>query len=149
MRHLQLFLYCFLAIVITTTAQSSSGNISAKLVDDLVGTWTLSKVFNGSKEMAVNDHVGIIERIEFTEENMYLSKNNEAKIDSGLFRTNEIDHLLYLETANKSTSNPTTEWSIRVNKKRIILSRREPMELRRYKYVYIREIPKREKTASR
>jgi hypothetical protein len=138
MRHLAIVLYFFLAIALSTNAQSSAGNVSVKLVDGLVGSWKLSKVYDGKKEIPTKSQKGIIDQIEFTRNNMYMFRTNDASSDSGFFRTNEIDKLLYLETANKLEDNTTDEWSLQINKNTITLSRREPAELRHFRYVYVK-----------
>ncbi|HEY8936490.1 MAG TPA: hypothetical protein VIM65_14770 [Cyclobacteriaceae bacterium] len=138
MKHLTIILYFFLATVFSVSAQSSAGNVAVKLIDDLVGSWKLSKVYDGKKEISTKSQKGIIDLVEFTRENMYMLRTNDATADSGFFRTNEIDQLLYLESANKvdGNGNTTDEWGLRLNKNTMTLFRREPIELRRFRYVY-------------
>ena len=140
MKHIQLILLFFISIALTATAQSSSGNVSLKLADGIIGRWKLSKVYNGKKEISKKSQIGIMETIEFTVENKYMFRTNESKSDSGFFRTNENDRLLYFETADKGSTSTIDEWSLRIDKNIITLSRREPAELRDFKYIYARDI---------
>lgn len=137
MRRLTIVLYFFLAAALSTNAQSSAGNVSVKLVDGLVGSWKLTKIYDGKKEISTKSQKGIIDVVEFTRDNMYMLRANDASTDSGFFRTNEIDQMLDLESANKLGDNNTTdEWSVRINKNTMTLFRREPVELKRFRYVY-------------
>ena len=108
---------------------------SLKLIDQLVGKWQLSKVYDGDRETDSSKHKSAMREIEFTEQAKYISTT--PKLDSGYFRTNEDHKRLYLENASTGQGSPK-EWNIKIDNATLILSRNEPAKMKRYKYVYIR-----------
>jgi len=123
---------------LSANAQSSAGNVSSKLVDGLVGSWKLSKVYDGKKEVSTKSQKGIIDQVEFTREYKYMLRMNDAVTDSGFFRTNEIDHLIYLQSATKLEDHTPDEWKAQLNKNSLTISRRQPTEAKRFRYMYIK-----------
>jgi hypothetical protein len=109
-----------------------------KNIEKVVGTWEASGIFNGAKDLTDTDTVGINSSFEFTRENKYLSYSDREQIDSGTFKLNEVQNVLYLESAG---GNEVAEYKIRFDDNTMTL---QPMQsadanAQRFRYVYTRK----------
>ena len=121
---------------LNTHAQSSQGNVAAKLTDQLVGQWQVTKINDGNKNTQVSSHTNAMQNIEFTREAKYIVRNNSTKADSGLFRINEPSKFLYLESVNQTYP---SEWKVDLKNNVLILTKRDKEKTTPVRYVYTRQ----------
>jgi len=115
-----------------------------KLIEAVVGTWQLQETIdkNQKKGQVSKDTLGL-EWIEFRPDGKYRSGNNGdggsiQPIDSGSYRLNEQQNILYLEaSADKDdVSHPPSEWGITVKKNVMTLEGKGSAHAQRYRYIY-------------
>jgi hypothetical protein len=110
-----------------------------KNIEQVVGVWEVTGIFKGSKNITSTDTVSLNRSFEFTRENKYLSySDNNEQIDSGAFKLNEAQQLLYLESA---TGNDVAEYKIQFEDNTMILQPTESANAndQRFRYVYTRK----------
>jgi hypothetical protein len=114
------------------------------LIEAVVGTWQLQETVdkNQKKGQTRKDTLGIA-WIEFRPDGKYRSGANGTggtiePIDSGSYRLNEQQGILYLEAnADKdAVSHPPSEWSITVKKNVLTLEGKGSAHAQRYRYIY-------------
>jgi hypothetical protein len=127
---------CFAFSMTSSFAQQAS-QTGQKVLDLMVGTWQISKVFDGKKELK-SDADTTIQTMEFTREAKYISRTNQQKVDSGLFRVNENHKILYLESAGNADA-PPEEWAITIKDNILTLAGRGTPQAARFKYQYVRK----------
>jgi hypothetical protein len=96
-----------------------------KVIDKIVGAWKIQKITSGKEEVAKNPTSG--QWIEFRSDGTYL--NQSAPIDSGSYRINENQSIVYFESAvnkdpSKKSTNIITEWSIAFTDEGMTMQRR-------------------------
>jgi hypothetical protein len=114
-----------------------------KLIESIVGTWQLSATLDKNKKnQPTKDTVGLA-WIEFKADGKYRSGANGSNgtmqpVDSGSYRLNEQQEILYLEasTDKGQISHPPAEWSISVKKDVMTLEGMGSGHAQRYRYVY-------------
>lgn len=124
----------FAAFVSATyvNAQNSSGKTAQKLLDMVVGTWTLDSSYNvgGKKDVRTIDQAshkseypGIGNNIEFTRDAKYIvrGQTSTAPSDSGYYRANEEHKRIYLQSAVHQGS--PMEWQASVKNGTLTLSK--------------------------
>lgn len=109
-----------------------------KNIEKIVGEWEVTSVLNGSKNITDTDTAQLNRSFVFTRENKYISYSNNEQIDSGAFKLNEVQNVVYLESA---TGNDVAEYRVRFDDNTMTL---EPMEnadanAQRFRYVYTRK----------
>ena len=146
MKMLKVFFVVLCGFALTSAqAQYSSGSkVSRKIVDSLVGVWQLHKAYDGKKEIPITKQRAVINFIQFTREYKYSLVMNTSKSDSGYFRANEPQRLIYLESANNPNNHTPDEWRVKILKDTLTLSKTEPANERNFRYVYARQIHKEE-----
>lgn len=113
-------------------AQDSSGKTAQKLLDMVVGTWTLDSSYNvgGKKDIKTIDqsshkseYPGIGNNIEFTRDAKYIvrSQTSNAPADSGYYRANEEHKRIYLQSAVHQGQ--PSEWQASVKNGKLMLSK--------------------------
>lgn len=127
---------CFTFFVTGSFAQQAS-QAGQKVIDLMVGTWQISKVYDGKKELK-SDADSTIQTLEFTREAKYIARTNQQKVDSGLFRVNENHKLLYLESAGNDNA-PPVEWAISIKDNILTMAGRGTPHAARFKYLYVRK----------
>ena len=80
-----------------------------KIFEYIPGTWEISSVFRGAKEISGSDTLSSSQTLEFTHDGRYMSNSGTEQIDSGGFRLNEQHGVLYLDSDIHGT---TSEWKI-------------------------------------
>jgi hypothetical protein len=117
-------------------AQSTAHGESKKLIDQLVGTWTLNKIYEGKKTLATTGQPEAMNKITFTREAKYIATTQSSTYDSGFLKTNEGEMTLYLESVSDHTPR---EWNVKVEGSILELWKKEPSNIRKYRYVYVRD----------
>ncbi|HEY0742645.1 MAG TPA: hypothetical protein VGD40_14330 [Chryseosolibacter sp.] len=109
-----------------------------KNIEKVVGEWEVTGIFRGSKDITNTDTVGINRSFEFTRENKYISYAENEQIDSGTFKLNEVQNVIYLESA---TGGDVTEYKIRFDDNTMTLQPSESADAnaQRFRYVYTRK----------
>lgn len=83
-----------------------------KHIQRIVGTWELTAVHDGNKDITGNDTVGADQTIEFTSDAKYKRYTKSEEIDSGVFTMNENHSLVYLES---KSGGQISSWSVSLN----------------------------------
>jgi hypothetical protein len=105
-----------------------------KIVEHIVGTWQVDKVYKGNKDISNTDTVGSNQTLVFDTELKYVRYSNNEKIDSGLYRLNENHSILYLESAS---GGEPSEWRVGFTGNGMILQPRENSpHAANFKYFY-------------
>jgi hypothetical protein len=115
------------AILLASTSINAQDAKKApdKIIDKIVGAWKIQKITSGKDEVAKNPTSG--QWMEFRSDGTYL--NQATSIDSGSYRVNENQSIVYFESVvNKDPSNKTTkmitEWTIAFTGEGMIMQRR-------------------------
>lgn len=108
-----------------------------KIIAAIVGTWEVTSIFNGDKDISNTDTVGTNQRIEFDREAKYISYSGNEQIDSGTYRLNENHAILYLESA---TGQQPSEWNVTLSNNNLTLQPRgaATSHAQNFRYVYAR-----------
>lgn len=107
-----------------------------KIIEFIVGDWTIDRVYKGSKEIGGTDTIPNLETLSFNREGRFVRYNATEKIDSGAYRVNEDHGLLYLESVN---GGPPSEWKVTFTKGTMALRKRDDSEhAESFRYVYSR-----------
>lgn len=109
-----------------------------KNIEKVVGTWEVTGIYKGTKNITDTDTVGLNRSFEFTRENKFISYSDSEQIDSGYFKLNEIQNVIYLESAG---DNEVVEYKIRFDNNTMTLQPSESADAhaQRFKYVYTRK----------
>jgi hypothetical protein len=109
-----------------------------KIIEYVVGTWQVEDVMNGKKDISETDTVSLANTFVFDRENRFLSYSGDERIDSGRFRVNETQGILYLESDG---GGPPSEWNLTFqDRDQMTLQEREQSSAARsLKYVYTRK----------
>jgi hypothetical protein len=109
-----------------------------KIIEKVVGTWEASGIFNGNKNVTDTDTVGLNRSFEFTRENKYLSYSDREQIDSGTYKLNEVQNILYLESA---AGNEVVEYNVSFDDETMTLqpTQSSAANSQRFRYVYTRK----------
>lgn len=109
-----------------------------KNIEKVVGEWEVTGIYQGSKDITNTDTVGINRSFEFTRENKYISYTDNEQIDSGAFKLNEVQNVIYLESA---AGGDVTEYKIRFDDNTMTLQPAESADAhaQRFRYVYTRK----------
>lgn len=109
-----------------------------KNIEKVVGEWEVTGIYKGSKDITNTDTVGINRSFEFTRENKYISYSDNEQIDSGAFKLNEVQNVIYLES---SSGNDVAEYKIRFDNNTMTLQPSESADAhaQRFRYVYTRK----------
>ena len=115
-----------------------------KLIERIVGVWQLQETVDKSKKKAVprKDTIGI-EWLEFRPDGRYKSGSNGQAgaiqpIDSGSYRINENQNLLYLQSDldAKKISHTPSEWAVTVKESAMTLVGRGDTHAERFQFIY-------------
>ncbi|HEY0770062.1 MAG TPA: hypothetical protein VGD31_06980, partial [Sphingobacteriaceae bacterium] len=109
-----------------------------KNIEKVVGVWEVTGIFKGNKDITNTDTVGLNRSFEFTRENKYISYSDSEQIDSGAFKLNEVQNVIYLESAS---GNEVVEYKIRFDDNTMTLQPSESADAhaQRFRYVYTRK----------
>jgi hypothetical protein len=109
-----------------------------KNIEKVVGVWEVTGIYKGTKNITDTDTVGINRSFEFTRENKFISYSDSEQIDSGYFKLNEVQNLIYLESA---VGNEVSEYKIRFDDNTMTLQPAESADAhaQRFRYVYTRK----------
>ncbi len=109
-----------------------------KIIEYVVGTWQVEDVMKGEKDISETDTLSTANTFIFDRENRFLSYSGEERVDSGRFRINETQGILYLESDG---GGEPKEWNLSFSdENKMTLREREPSSAARgLKYVYTRK----------
>jgi hypothetical protein len=109
-----------------------------KNIEKVVGAWEVSGIYKGTKNITNTDTVGLNRSFEFTRDNKFISYSDNEQIDSGYFKLNEVQNLIYLESAG---GGEVTEYKIRFDNNTMTLQPAESADAhaQRFRYVYTRK----------
>jgi hypothetical protein len=115
---------------------------TVKLIELIVGTWQLNGIVDNAKNPNKGRDKGTanngMQILEFDRDGRYKVNNSTNAVDSGSYRMNEQQGILYLESDADDIS--PAEWSIAVNKNVMSLTGRNTeggnQQTKRFKYVY-------------
>jgi hypothetical protein len=93
----------------TDNRVNTDKNTPIKIHEQIAGSWTIEAVNRGNKDVTDTDTLSHNQRLEFTRESRYISYSGNEKIDSGAYRVNESQSVLYLES---ETGEKPIEWKI-------------------------------------
>lgn len=111
-----------------------------KMIDSIVGTWKIQKIVSGKTEVAKNPTSG--QWIEFKSDGKYI--NHSASLDSGSYRTDENQSILYLESnvydpGAKNSPMEIGEWNVAFEEGMMMLQRNDNKpRANKTKYIYAR-----------
>jgi hypothetical protein len=108
-----------------------------KLIEKLPGVWKVTQVNDGKKEITQTVDSTAIESIEFTREAKYIIRNKTQRLDSGLYRLNEQQNSLYLESTLDSNT-PPVEWGINVTGNTLVMTGKSSEGAKNFKYTLTR-----------
>lgn len=80
-----------------------------KIIEYIPGTWAIEQVKRGKEDVTSTDTLAQNQTLEFNREGRYLSYSGQEKIDSGAYRLNEQQAILYLES---ETNDKPSEWNV-------------------------------------
>ena len=100
-------------IMSSIVVEAQNKKIPDKNIEKIVGTWKIQKILSGKTEVAKNPTSG--QWIEFRTDGKYVNK--ATALDSGSYRLNENQSILYLEsgantTSGKDEAKKVVEWNI-------------------------------------
>lgn len=109
-----------------------------KNIEKVVGVWEVSGIYKGNKNITNTDTVGLNRSFEFTRDNKFTSYSDNEQIDSGYFKLNEVQNLIYLESAG---GGEVSEYKIRFDNNTMTLQPAESADAhaQRFRYVYTRK----------
>lgn len=118
-------------------AQEANKTPTTKLIEKVPGVWKVTQVNDGKKNISQTVDSTAIESIEFTREAKYIIRTKTQQLDSGLYRLNEQQKVLYLES-KLSRDTPPTEWGIDVNGNTLTMSGKSSEATKNFKYTLTR-----------
>lgn len=100
-------------LLTTSVAAQNSKGLPDKNIEKIVGTWKIQKILSGTTEVAKNPTSA--QWIRFRSDGKYVNK--ATAVDSGSYRMNETQSILYLESqvngpTDKRDAKKTVEWSV-------------------------------------
>jgi hypothetical protein len=139
-----------------TAADMPKDTKTIKIIEMLRGAWKLQGIVDEErKPSTANDQKkqsndsqqtqdvdndqsrNAMQMLEFDPEARYKVNNSTTAIDSGSYRVNEQQGILYMESDADDIT--PTEWAVSVNKDKLTLTGRGAKADSRYKYIYIKE----------
>jgi hypothetical protein len=119
-------------------AINSNKKTPVKIIEYIVGTWQVENVYKGDKDVSSTDTLATEQRtLEFNREGKYFAFSGTEKIDSGLYRLNEQQSRLYLES--HANGNPV-EWNVMFKKNEMTLQNvQTSAKAEKLKYIYSRK----------
>jgi hypothetical protein len=119
-------------------AINSNKKTPVKIIEYIVGTWQVENVYKGNKDVSETDTLANDQRtMEFNRDGKYFLFSGTEQIDSGLYRLNEQQSKLYLES--HGTGNPV-EWNVAFRKNEMTLQNvQTSAKAEKLKYIYSRK----------
>jgi hypothetical protein len=119
-------------------AINSNKKTPVKIIEYIVGTWQIENVYKGDKEVSETDTLADEQRtMEFNRDGKYFLFSGTEQIDSGLYRLNEQQSKLYLES--QGNGNPI-EWNVTFRKNEMTLRNvQTSAKAEKLKYIYSRK----------
>jgi hypothetical protein len=147
MKAAKVFFWLMMTIILpiaSIQAQDEKGKkVTKKLISQVVGKWQLQETVDVQKKNAIRKDTLGFDWIEFGEDGKYslgsAGQNGAVQaIDSGSYRLNEQNGILYLETTsdNGAVSQVPSEWSISIKENTMKLAGRGEGHARKYEYHY-------------
>ncbi|MBT1686213.1 hypothetical protein [Dawidia soli] len=118
-------------------AQEANKPPVKKLIEKVPGVWKVTQVNDGKKEISQTVDSTAIESIEFTREAKYIIRNKTQRLDSGLYRLNEQQNILYLES-KLTADTPPVEWGITVTGNTLVMTGKGSEATKNFKYTLTR-----------
>ena len=136
-RTIRFFLLLGLSLFTGSVFAQGSANQPKKLIEKVPGVWKVTQVNDGKKEITQTVDSTGIESIEFTREAKYIIRNKTHRLDSGLYRLNEQQNSLYLESKLDSNT-PPVEWGINVTGNTLVMTGKSSEGAKNFKYTLTR-----------
>ena len=127
-------------IGVTSLSAQTAKETPDKMIDTIVGSWKIQKILSGKKDVAQNPTSG--QWIEFKSNGKYV--NHAASLDSGSYRTDENQSILYLESVvydpgAKNSPIEIGEWNVTFQEGMMTLQRNDNKpSANKTKYIYAR-----------
>jgi hypothetical protein len=124
----------------TSLSAQNAEKTPEKMIDSVVGSWKIQKIVSGKTEVAKNPTSG--QWIEFKSDGTYI--NHSASLDSGSYRTDENQAILYLESkvydpGTKNSPEEIGEWTVTFQEGMMTLERNDNKpRANKTKYIYAR-----------
>lgn len=128
----------FVCLCIVGSAQSAK-DMKVKMIDRILGTWKITKIYDGKKEIAPSDSTA--HQFIFNQEGHYKTTVGKSTIDSGSYRVNENTSLLYLENRKNIMpgSTPAQDtWKVSFTNDTMTMLGQGTGHAKRFKYVFIK-----------
>ena len=125
-----------ICLYLAAPAQTAK-DTKVKMIDRILGTWQIEKIYDGKKEIATDAHT---QGFQFNIEGQYKSTVGAEVLDSGSYRINENNSLLYLENKRNVVpgKNPQqVTWKISFENNTLTMQGQGP-QAKRYKYVFVK-----------
>jgi hypothetical protein len=134
-------LLAFFVILSGSTYAQGPSNASQqpakKLIEQVAGVWKVTAMNDGKKAITQQVDSTALSSIEFTREAKYIMRTKTQRLDSGLYRLNEEQKTLYLESG-VGTDTPPVEWGIDIKGNTLVLSGKATEHAKNYKYTLTR-----------
>jgi hypothetical protein len=137
-------LILLLVISLASAGMAQKTKISDKLIDHIVGTWTISQVVDvqQKKEIRIRSKVDTVTtnkksgltQLTFKRNGRYKTIDSQNAIDSGSYRLNENHHRLYLES--DADHDHPLEWDLTISNDMLTLQPDSTKRANHFKYVY-------------
>lgn len=128
------------ALGTTSLSAQHAKDTPDKMIDTIVGSWKIQKILSGKRDMGKNETSG--QWIEFMSDGKYV--NHAAALDSGSYRTDENQLILYVESnvydpGAKNSPVEIGEWYVTFQEGTMILQRNDNKpSANKTKYIYAR-----------
>ena len=123
---------------LAASAQTAK-DTKVKMIDRILGTWQIARIYDGKKEIATEAHT---QGFQFNIEGKYKSMIGTETIDSGSYRINEANALLYLENEKNivpGKNQKQVTWKISFSEKDNTMSMQGVgNQAKRYRYVFVK-----------
>jgi hypothetical protein len=119
-------------------AVNSNKQTPVKIIEYIVGRWQVENVYKGDKDISETDTLANDQRtMEFNRDGKYFLFSGKEQIDSGLYRLNEQQSKLYLESHGNGKP---VEWNVTFRKNEMTLRNEQTSaKAEKIKYVYSRK----------
>jgi hypothetical protein len=115
---------------------------NTKLIELLPGTWKVTRVYEGKKEITPADSL-VGEQFTFDFQGRYKNLAGKEVIGEGSYRVSESTALLYLESDNNYASSKGRNqdtWKISIKDNVLTMQAQGNKEAKRFRYVYVKQV---------
>jgi hypothetical protein len=127
-----------------TTKDIPKNRETIKHIEQIVGTWKLQQITDGQQKKNKKDpneqdeSSNAFQMFEFRPDGRYKSNNGTEAVDSGSYRLNEVQGILYLESDMDESQSPS-EWTLTFKGQTMTIAGRGAKEdAKRFRYTYVK-----------